>query len=332
MNPVERGLRTVDAWQQRHRVPGFLFAVYKKFSDDQAGNLVALLTYFAFIATFPLLLALTGILGLVLKGHPALQIRIQTSALSEFPIIGTQLNSQIGVASLGHSTPILILSILGAIFGGRGLANTLQNTLNSVWNVPKVVRPGFPSNLLRTVGLLTLSGVAVITSVAAASLAAAGEVLGLSGIPIKIIGFALTTTFDIALFFVAFRMATAKIVAAKDLLLGAVLSSVAWQILASVAGVLIARDLKNAQAIAGFFGVILGLLAWFGLQAAVTVYAMEVDVVRARHLWPRSITQPPLTEADKRYIEDVTRSEVRRPEQKVTIEFTSEADRDPLKQ
>jgi membrane protein len=332
VNPVERGLRTVDAWQQRHRVPGFLFAVYKKFSDDQASNLVALLTYFAFIATFPLLLALTGILGLVLKGHPALQIRIQTSALSEFPIIGTQLNSQIGVASLGHSTPILILGIFGAIFGGRGLANTLQNTLNSVWNVPKVVRPGFPSNLLRTIGLLTLSGVAVITSVAAASLAAAGEILGLSGIPIKIIGFALTTAFDIALFFVAFRMATAKIVVAKDLLLGAVLSSVAWQILASVAGVLIARDLKNAQAIAGFFGVILGLLAWFGLQAAVTVYAMEVDVVRARHLWPRSITQPPLTEADKRYIEDATRSEVRRPEQKVTIEFTSEADRDPLKQ
>ena len=331
VNPVELGLRTVDGWQQRHRVPGFLFAVFKKFNDDQAGNLVALLTYFAFIATFPLLLALTGILGLVLKGHPELQIRIQTSALSEFPIIGTQLSSQIGVASLGRSTPILIFGILGAIFGGRGLANTLQNTLNSVWNVPKVIRPGFPSNLLRTIGLLALSGVAVITSVAAASLAAAGEVLGLSGIPIKILGFAVTTAFDIALFFAAFRMATAKIVAAKDLLLGAVLSSIAWQILASVAGVLIARDLKNAQAIAGFFGVILGLLAWFGLQAAVTVYAMEVDVVRARHLWPRSITQPPLTEADKRYIEDATRSEVRRPEQKVTIEFTPEADRDPLK-
>ena len=329
MNPVELGLRSVDAWQQRHPIPGFLFAVYKKFSDDQAGNLVALLTYFAFIATFPLLLALTGILGLVLKGDPALQVRIQSSALSEFPIIGTQINSQIGVASLGHSAPILIFSILGAIFGGRGLANTLQNTLNSVWNVPKVIRPGFPSNFLRTVGLLALSGVAVITSVLAASLATAGEVVGLSGIPIKILGFVLTTAFDIVLFFAAFRMATAKIVAAKDLLLGAVLSSIAWQILAGIAGVLIARDLKNAQALAGFFGVILGLLAWFGLQAAVTVYAMEVDVVRARHLWPRSVTQPPLTDADKRYIEDVTRSEVRRPEQKVTIEFSPEADRDP---
>ena len=306
-----------------------MFAVFKKFGDDQAGNLVALLTYFAFIATFPLLLALTGILGLVLKGHPALQLRIQTSALSEFPIIGTQLSSQIGVASLGHSTPILIVGILGAIFGGRGLANALQNTLNSVWNVPKVSRPGFPSNSLRTIGLLSLTGVAVVTSVAVASLAAAGEVLGLSGVPIKILGFTLATALDVVLFFAAFRLASAKIVAAKDLLLGAVLSSFAWQILASFAGVLIARDLKHAQAIAGFFGVILGLLAWFGLQAAVTVYAMEVDVVRARHLWPRSITQPPLTDADKRFIEDATRSEVRRPEQKVTVEFTAEADRDP---
>jgi hypothetical protein len=31
MNPFERGLRTVDAWQQRHRVTAFIFAVFKKF-------------------------------------------------------------------------------------------------------------------------------------------------------------------------------------------------------------------------------------------------------------------------------------------------------------
>jgi membrane protein len=165
--------------------------------------------------------------------------------------------------------------------------------------------------------------------VAAAALVSAGHVLGLSGIPMKIFGFTLATAVDIVLFFTAFRLATAKIVAARDLLLGAILSSIAWQILDSVAGVVVARDLKHAQAIAGFFGVILGLLAWFGLQAAVTVYVMEVDVVRARHLWPRSITQPPLTIADKRFLEETTQAETRRPEQKVTIEFTPEADRDP---
>jgi membrane protein len=332
VNPLERSIRTVDEWQQRHRVPAFGFAVFKKFGDDQAGNLVALLTYFAFLATFPLLLALSAILGLVLKGNPALQARIQTSALAEFPIIGTQLKSQIGVSSLGHSGPALIIGILGSILGGRGLANAVQNTFNSVWNVPKVDRPGFPSNYLRTFGLLALLGIGAVATAAAASLAGAGHLLGLSGFPIKILTFTLSTVSDIGLFFAAFRLATAKIIATRDLFLGAILSGVAWQILLSLAGIIIGHDLKHAQAVAGFFGVVLGLLAWFGLQATATVYAVEADVVRTRHLWPRSITQPPLTHADKQFLTQTAAVETRRPEQKIEVGFTPQADHNPLRQ
>src|SRR5690348_16349425 len=43
-NPIERPLRALDAWQQRHRVTAVIFAVVKKFGDDQAGNYVAQLT------------------------------------------------------------------------------------------------------------------------------------------------------------------------------------------------------------------------------------------------------------------------------------------------
>jgi len=322
MNPIEKCVRIVDVWQQRHRFSAFAYAVFKKFGDDQASNLVALLTYFAFLATFPLLLALSAILGLVLKGNPSLQASIQTSALAEFPIIGTQLSSQIGLSSLGHSAPALILGIVGAILGGQGLGNALQNTLNTLWNVPKVDRPGFPSNYLRTFGLLGLLGVGTIVTTAAASLVGAGHMLGLSGVPIKTLAFALSTAIGIGLFFAAFRIAAAKIVATRDLLLGAILSSIAWQILLSLAGIIISHDLKHAQAVAGFFGVVLGLLAWFGLQATVTVYAIEADVVRAHHLWPRSITPPPLTPADQKFLRETTAVEKRRPEQKITVEFT----------
>lgn len=322
MNLIERRVRTLDAWQQRHRFPAFAFAVFKKFGDDQAGNLVALLTYFAFLATFPLLLALSGILGLVLKGNPSLQASIQSSALAQFPIIGTQLGSQIGLASLGHSTPAFIIGTVGAILGGRGLGNALQNTLNTLWNVPKVARPGFPSNYLRTFGLLALLGVGTIVTTATASLVGAGETLGISGVPSKTLAFALSTAIGIGLFFAAFRIATAKVIATRDLLLGAILSSIAWQILLSLAGIIISHNLKHAQALAGFFGVVLGLLAWFGLQATVTVYAIEADVVRAHHLWPRSITQPPLTSADKEFLIETTAVEKRRPEQTIAVKFT----------
>lgn len=323
MNPIETNVRKIDVWQQRHRLPAFGYAVIKKFGDDQAGNLVALMTYYAFLATFPLLLALSGILGLVLKGDPSLQASIQTSALAEFPIIGTQLSSQVGLSSLGHSTPALIIGIIGAILGGRGLANALQNTQNTLWGVPKVDRPGFPSNYLRSFGLIGLLGVGTVVTTGAAWLVGAGQMLGLTGMTIEILATALSIAIGIGLFFAAFRIAAAKVVATRDLIIGAVVSSVAWQILLSLAGIFINHVLKHSQAIAGFFGVVLGLLAWFGLQATAVVYAIEADVVRAHHLWPRSIVQPPLTQADKDYLVEAVAVEKRRPEQKITVEFTS---------
>jgi len=330
MNPIERGLRGLDAWQQRHRVPGFIFAVFKKFGDDQAGNLVALLTYFAFIATFPLLLALTGILGVVLSGHPGLQDDIRSSALAEFPIIGTQLTAQTRGASLPHSGLALVIGLVGAILGGRGLANALQNTLNTVWNVPKVLRPGFPFNYLRTFGLLALLALGAVLTAAASSIAASAEnAVGLNGLPAKVAALALFTVLDVGLFWAAFRLAAARTIATRDLLLGAVLSAIAWHILLTFAGLLINHTLRHAQAVAGLFGVVLGLLAWFGLQATATVCALEADVVHVRHLWPRSLTQPPLTDADKQTLIDSTQAETRRPEQDVTVAFTPEADHHP---
>jgi membrane protein len=66
---------------------------------------------------------------------------------------------------------------------------------------------------------------------------------------------------------------------------------------------------------------VLGLLALLALQATVIVYAIEADVVRVKHLWPRSIVQPLLTRADKEYYTDALRAEAQRPEQQVDIAY-----------
>src|SRR3954447_5497996 len=332
MNPVERGIRLVDKWQQQHRAPAFGFAVFKKFGDDQGGNLVALITYFAFLSIFPLLLALTSILGLVLAGHPDWQRSIQTSALSEFPIIGDQLHEQTSGAHLPHSGWALAVGLIGAILGGRGLANAVQNVMNTVWNVPKVDRPGFPANQLRTFGILSLLFLGACLTAGASALAGAAGSLGIHGWPLTALLFVLSTLIDIGLFWAAFRLATAKVISTRDLLPGAVLSGVAWQILLAAAGVIVSHYLRHAQAVGGLFGVVLGLLAWFGLQATVTVYAVEAEVVRARRLWPGSITQPPLTSADRQLLTETTEAERRRPEQEVSVAFTPDADHDPLQQ
>ena len=58
----------LDRYQRSHPVVGFPLAVVYKFVDDQCAYLAAGLTYYAFVAIFPLLLIASSILGFVLRG------------------------------------------------------------------------------------------------------------------------------------------------------------------------------------------------------------------------------------------------------------------------
>ena len=62
-----------------------------KFIDDQGVYLASLITHYAFLSVFPLLLLATTILGFILQGHPHLQQDVVNSALGQFPVIGQQL-------------------------------------------------------------------------------------------------------------------------------------------------------------------------------------------------------------------------------------------------
>lgn len=328
MNPIERAVRKFDRWQQRHPIIAFPIAVAKKYSDDQAGNLAALLSYYALVATFPLLLALTASAGLVLRQHPRLQSQLLNSAFAEFPIVGDQIHQQLGVAQFGHTTLALTVGMLGALYGGRGFANALQNTLNSLWAVPKVDRPGFPANYMRTFAALALLGLIVVVTGASSTAAGAAVSWGFGGLSARLVSFIVGTVLGVGFFAALFRVAASSQVPTRAIVLSAVISALGWQLLLTAAGVIVAHELRHAQAIAGFFGVVLGLLAWLTLQATVIVYAIEADVVRVKHLWPRGLVAPPLNEADKSYYTDALRAETRRPEQRVAVAYVPDEQHD----
>ena len=324
MNPVERVARGFDDWQQRHPVIGFPIAVVKKFGDDQAGYLVSLLAYYAFVAVFPLLLVLTAVTGVVLRDHPQLQGKLLNSAFAEFPIIGGQIHQQLGVAAFGHTTLSLTVGILGALYGARGFANALQNTLNTLWAVPKVDRPGFPLNYLRALAAVLALGLLIVVSAASSTAAALAASWGFGGLVAQIVSWVVGSVLGVGFFIALFRAAAAGQVATRAMLPAAAISAIGWQLLSSAAGVIVTHELRHAQAIAGFFGVVLGLMAWLALQATVIVYAIEADVVRVRHLWPRTLVQPPLTHADEEYYTSALKAETRRPEQHVDVAYSSE--------
>jgi uncharacterized BrkB/YihY/UPF0761 family membrane protein len=120
MPDVDRVLRSLDRFQQRHRPLAFIFGVIKKFGDDQGGNLAALMTYYGFLSLFPLLLVLVTIMSYVLEDNADLQRSILQSALADFPVIGDQIRNNIG--SVRGSGVGLLVGILVTFYGGLGIA------------------------------------------------------------------------------------------------------------------------------------------------------------------------------------------------------------------
>ena len=82
MGKIERFVRRIDSRQQRTPALAFPVVVVKKFGDDRAGGLAALLAYYGFVALFPLLLLLVTLLGLTLRGNASLQRRVLQSSRS----------------------------------------------------------------------------------------------------------------------------------------------------------------------------------------------------------------------------------------------------------
>src|SRR5271168_4087194 len=96
MSMVKRVTQAADTLQQHHTWVAFPIAVWKKFGDDEAGNLAALIAYYAFFAIFPLLLVLVTVLDIVLKNDSGLRQRVLNAALTQYPVVGPDLEHSIG--------------------------------------------------------------------------------------------------------------------------------------------------------------------------------------------------------------------------------------------
>ena len=305
MNRVKRAVHAADTLQQRHAWLAVPVAVWKKFGDDQAGNQATLIAYYSFVAIFPLMLVLVTVLDIVLSHHPALQHTLLNSALKQYPLIGQQLGH---IGRLPQSGLALVAGLLGTFIGARSVATAMQSALNTCWEIPFARRPGFPWSWLRSFGLVVVIGLGLIVTTVLSTLAGGGAHPGVGR---EIAALLVSLVLNVGVFWLAFRLGTAKEIGWAQLRLGAVIAGVIWQILQYVGGYFISHQLAHASPVYGTFAVVIGLLAWLYLQAELTLYAVEINVVRAFRLWPRAIAPPPYTEQDRQAFQLYTQVEKR---------------------
>lgn len=310
----------VDAFQRRHRWAAVPLAVGYKFLDDEGVYLAAVLSYYGFVSMFPLLLMGVTILGFALHDDPAAQQAVLDSALRNFPVIGDQLRQN--VRSLEGSVTALVIGFVVALYGALGVTHAAQYTLNRVWAVPKAERRSVPSAYARGLLLIVLVGIGVVLSAAATT---ATEITGLGWLA-RVGGVALSLALNIGVFLLVYRLLAVHPLPVRRVWVGAVTAGVTWQLILNLGTYLVARYLQGASASYGFFGIVLGLMAWIYLAASVFIVCTEIDAVLVHRLYPRSLFSMypdarATTPADRRAYAFYARTERQKDYESVDVSF-----------
>jgi membrane protein len=310
----------LDSLQRRNRAVSVVVAVIYKYLDDQGGYLAALITYYGFVSLFPLLLLLTTGLGVVLAGHPELQQQVLHSTLSQFPVIGSQLHQPQG---LSGGTAAVVVGILGALYGGLGVGQALQNAMDSVWAVPKTKRPNLFQSRLRSLLLVLVLGTVALASTVVTGI---GQTTGALGVVGKIGVAVAAVTINTLICLVAFRVTTAREVTYRQVLPGAVAAAFIWQILQWFGAGYIQHTVKTASATNSIFALVLGMLAFLYLVATTLVLCAELNVVLVERLYPRALLSAftddaELTSADRRIYTKKAKAERVKQLERVSVRF-----------
>lgn len=317
MKRIERVLRTFDRFQQRHSVLGFPIGVFRKFGDDEASKHAALLAYYGFFSVFPLMLVFTTVLGYALANNAELRQRVIDTAIAQFPVLGPQLRGSI--ETIQGSGIALVVGIVVTLWAGLGITRSAQDALNAVWNVPRKDRPDFWFRLVRGLGSLLLLAVAIVAATGLAGLGATSP-----GVLSRISPFAGSVLCNLLLLVVLLQALTGIWVPWRQLLPGTAIAALGWTALQASGVYILDRQLDRANLVYGAFAIVIVLLSWLYLTAALLLFAAEINVVLTRRLWPRSLLPPPLTEPDKRVLTALAETEERRAGQSVEVRFSAE--------
>lgn len=314
----------LDQTQRKRSVLGFPIATFFKFIDDQGPYLAAIISFYAVLAIFPILLLATSVLGFVLQGDPELQERMINSALGTFPIVGDQLGRP---DTLQGGTVSTVIASLAAGYGSLGLGQALQNALNVAWSVPRNKRPNPVLLRLKSLVLVITSGVFVSAIVTVSTIGSETQVFGprldstlrwlIRIVTVLLIGALLT---------VVFRLAAARRHHLSRAAPGAFTVAILWQGLQYVGTIYATRVLAETAGMSVAFGLVLGLIGTIYIAAFIGVLGMQVNVVLARKLWPRSlrtlfVDRPDLTDADRRAYASYVRSQMHKQAEQVDVSF-----------
>jgi uncharacterized BrkB/YihY/UPF0761 family membrane protein len=184
---------------------------------------------------------------------------------------------------------------------------------------------------LKSVAILSIAGLSVLAVTVVSTIGSETEVFGprldatlrwaIRLVTVLLIGLLLTAVF---------RLASARRHHLGRAAPGAFTVAVLWQGLQYIGTVYTTRVLAETETMNFVFALVLGLTGIIYVAAFIGVLGMEVNVVLARRLWPRSIRtlfvdRGELTDADRRAYASYVRAQQHKTAENVEVTFEDPA-------
>ena len=168
--------------------------------------------------------------------------------------------------------------------------------MNTVWYIPLAQRPNLWWSRLRGLAMLVALGVAFILSSSLAGLQGTHVIAPVAANLVSVVG---PLILNFVLYLGAFVILTNRRMSWRTVLPGALVGAIGWTLLQNIGAYYTRHEIAHASHLYGPLSLVVGLLAWIYLGAQLTLYAAQLNVVLAEHLWPRSL-RGTSTDADHR--------------------------------
>ncbi|HEY2043575.1 MAG TPA: YhjD/YihY/BrkB family envelope integrity protein [Jatrophihabitans sp.] len=276
--------RQSDRWRAlKERRPGVahLVTAYQHYKANHGDHLAAAITYFSFLALFPLIFLAVSITGFILSSHPGLINDMKSSIDHNVPgSFGDTLKGVVDYA-VTNRAKVGVIGLLGVAWTGLGWIANLRTAIDTVWGNEVSKRPfaiakGFDALVLVGLG----AGIALSLGLTAFGTAATGQILDwlnlsrtlLATVLTRVLGIGIAVLGDMLVFgWLLLRLPQVK-VPRRTAIRSTLMAAIGFEVLKLVGTFYLARIAQSPAA--AVLGAVVGVLIFIDLVSRYLLFCV----------------------------------------------------------
>ena len=271
---------SVSAYRDAHPWLRHVLDAWGLLNRNNGNQYAAAITYFSFLALFPLLLLAVSVTGFVLHSHPSMEQDFFNSLTRKVPgEFGNTLKTSLQTA-IDRRAGVGVVGVLGVALAGGAWIGNLRAAVDGVWGRPPAKRNFVVARVIN-IGVLGGLGIGLLVSLALTAIGTSltDQILsavGLGDLPgahavLKVLGIAIAAAADSVMFWWVLVRLPQAAVPTRIAVKGAILASVGFEVLKIVGTFTIAHTAHSPTA--GPFAGLLAVLIWIQLVARYMLFA-----------------------------------------------------------